>query len=96
MEERDHVAAVPYIAYESAMARNERHIRRLLFALLCVVMLLAATNMAWLYVWSGYDYSAEEESITVDGKNGIANYIGDRGDISNGYDHGEAQKENMD
>ena len=87
MEEKNHVSAavVPYIVYESSMARSERHIRRLLWTLLVVVILLAATNLAWMYMWSGYDY--EDESVTVKSGDGIANYIGDRGDITNGIDY---------
>lgn len=88
MEEKERGAAVvPYIVYESSMARSERHIRRLLWTLLVVVILLAATNFAWLYVWSGYDY--EDDSVTVRSGDGIANYIGDRGDIINGIDHSQ-------
>ena len=88
MEERPNTSAmVPYIVYESSMARSERHIRRLLWLLLCVVVLLAVTNLAWMHMWSSYDY--EDESVTVRSGDGIANYIGDRGDIINGIDHSQ-------
>lgn len=79
---------VPYIVHESALAREERHIRRLVFALVVAVLLLFASNMVWLYYWTQYDY-VSDETITVDGKSGTANYIGNDGDIYNGENHGE-------
>lgn len=77
-------ASVPYIAFESLVSIHERHIKRLILALLISVCLLAASNAAWLYAWCQYDYSSEESQVLVDGKNGIANYIGNSGDIYNG------------
>lgn len=80
MGERDNVsAAVPYIVYESAMARSERHIRRLLWLLLCVVVLLAVTNLAWMHMWNSYEYTGYTYSQDGEG----INVIGDR----NGVDY---------
>lgn len=39
---------VPYIVYESSMARGERHARRLTVALAVAVIALAASNLAWM------------------------------------------------
>lgn len=80
MEEKERRAAVvPYIVYESSMARSERHIRRLLWTLLVVVILLAVTNFAWLYMWNSYDYTGYTYSQDGEG----INLIGDR----NGVDY---------
>lgn len=81
---------VPYIVHESAMARQERHIRRLLIALIVAIALIFASNAAWLYAWCQYDYSSDmtTSEINVDGKDGIANYIGNDGDINNGTGYG--------
>ena len=87
MEEKDQIM-VPYVVYESAMTRSERHIRRLLWTLLVVVILLAATNLAWMYMWNTYDY--QDEDITLRSESGIANYIGESGDIS-GIDNNTAE-----
>lgn len=92
----DKIVTVPYIVYESAMARNERHIKRLLFALLLTVVLLAVTNLAWLYMWNGYDYADYDESVDLSTDSGIANYVGDRGDIFNGFDTRQAESKNTD
>ena len=77
--------SVPYIVHESSMARMERQVKRGWIALIVAVCLLFASNAAWLYAWCQYDYSSEE-LVTVDGKDGIANYIGNDGDIVNGED----------
>lgn len=75
---------VPYLVYEGQMARNERSIKRLIIALIIAVILIFATNMAWLYAWNLYDYSTE--TVEIDSGEGIANYIGNDGEINNGED----------
>ena len=72
---------VPYIVYERTMARFERTIKRLMIVIIISIVVLFASNAAWLYTWNQYDYS----EVTVDSKNGgNANYIGASGIISNG------------
>ena len=80
---------IPYIAYEAAEAKSERTIKRLIIALVLSIILIFASNVIWLYAWCQYDYSGEDtETITtVDGQDGVANYIGNDGDIVNGEDH---------
>lgn len=78
---------VPYIVHELSMARMERQIKRLWIALIICIIMLFASNAAWLYAWCQYDYSSEE-IVTVDGKDGVANYIGNDGDIVNGEGYG--------
>ena len=75
---------VPYLVFEGQMARNERSIKRLVIALIIAVILIFATNMAWLYAWNLYDYSTE--TVEIDSGEGIANYIGNDGEINNGKD----------
>ena len=84
--------SVPYIVHESSMARMERQVKRGWIALVVAVCLLFASNAAWLYAWCQYDYSSEEV-VTVDGKDGVANYIGNDGDIVNGENHGSETEE---
>ena len=86
-------APVPYWVYEEDEARNERHIVRLIIALAIAVSMLFVSNLLWLYAWTSYDYTS---TVTVDGKTGVANYIGNNGDIHNGEDSGtkgEVQEE---
>lgn len=80
---------VPYIVYEGEMARQERQTKRLIVMLIIMLVLFFASNMAWLYVWNQYGYV--DEAVTVDSDDGgNANYIGNNGDIVNGY--GDSQK----
>lgn len=74
---------VPYIVHESAMARNERTIKRLVWALIVTVLLIFASNAAWLYVWQLYDYPSEEMTYTYQQDGEGVNIIGDR----NGVDY---------
>lgn len=49
---------VPYIVYESSMARAERTIKRLWILALVIVFLLVASNVGWLI------YESQFETIT--------------------------------
>lgn len=52
---------IPYIAFEAAMARLDRIIKRLWIALLLVIVLLVASNGAWLY----YESQMMDETVTT-------------------------------
>ena len=74
---------VPYIVHETAMARNERNVKRMIIAIVTAIVLLFASNALWLLAWTSYDYSSEE--VIIDSQDGgNANYIGNDGDIVNG------------
>lgn len=76
---------VPYLVHETAMARNERAVKRLIIALIAAIVLMFASNAIWLYCWNSYDYVSEE--VIIDSNDGgNANYIGNDGDIINGED----------
>lgn len=79
---------IPYIAHESMMARQERTVRRLVIALFVAIVLMFASNAIWLYAWMRYDYVSSDSNVDIDGKDGIANYIGNDGDITNGENQG--------
>ena len=81
--------SVPFAVHESEMSRNERTVKRLVIVLIVLALLWFATIGIGVYAWMQYDYSSEQtESVTVDGKDGVANYIGNDGDIVNGADYG--------
>lgn len=81
---------VPYIVHESAMARNERHIKRLVIALIVAVVMIAVTNIAWLYYESQFD--TMEYSQDGAGINNIN--TGEQGNILNGTEvEGEEKTE---
>lgn len=79
----DESVTVPYIVYEGELARQERKENRLIVVIALTIILLFASNAAWLYAWMQYDYTSEE-SVSINGADGIANYIGKNGDIING------------
>ena len=85
---------VPYIVHETEMARAERHTKRIWIALIVSVLLLFASNAAWLYAWCQYDYYSEEVVIDLNSEDGgNANYIGNDGDIYNGESYGNETTE---
>lgn len=69
-------SSVPYIVHESAMARNERAIKRLVVALIVAIALMFASNAFWLWAWMQYDYTGEETVVQQDGEG--LNIYGDR------------------
>lgn len=91
MEER----SVPYIAYESEMARHERTIKRLTQIIIICVALIFATNLIWLYYWNQYDYVGEESYVYDQDGLGV-NIIGANNEVANGAktcDNSEASSE---
>lgn len=75
---------VPYIAHESAQARQERTIKRMW--ILCIIMFLAfvISNTAWIY----YENQFEDTSIMQEvetGKNAPA-YVNGTGEMNIGKD----------
>lgn len=70
--------SVPFVVHESAQARNERTVKRLVVALIVAIALIFASNAAWLYAWMQYDYTSEETvtEYTQDGEG--LNIIGNR------------------
>lgn len=83
---------IPYVVYESAMTRADRHIKRLVIALVVAILMIFASNAIWLYSWMQYDYVTAEHTTTVDAEgDGIANYIGGMGDITNCKDYSQTQ-----
>lgn len=83
----DASASIPYFVHEGILSRCERIIKKLVIALIITIVLIFASNALWLYCWMQYDYADTEstESVDVDGGlNGVANYVGNDGDITNG------------
>lgn len=88
------VAPVPYIVHEGTMARMERTVRRLWIAVLLAVILLFASNSAWLWAWMQFDYINTESNVDVNARYGVANYIGEDGGITNGTDTSTEEDQN--
>lgn len=72
---------------DSFGARLERIIKRFILAIIILILALVVSNIAWIYAWNTYEYTGETtttETVEIDGKEGIANYIGKDGNITNG------------
>ena len=71
--------------WESYNASHERTVKHFVRALIIAIILLAATNGAWLWVWNQYDFSSESYVIE-NHDDGNANYLesGYDGVINNG------------
>ena len=76
---------VPYVVFESVQARNERHIKRLVTVIIILLVMLFATNIAWLWVWQQYDLEGYEVEMKSEGEgDALYNYKGEDGDINYG------------
>ena len=82
MEEKQ----ISFAAFEAMVATNERHIKRLLFALLLAVILLFASNIAWLHFFGQFDFSGDyaEDIYTQEGEGRFNLNVGEQGDVTYG------------
>lgn len=86
--------SVPYVVHEAEVSRQERQIKRMWVALIVLIVALFLTNMAWIGVFSSYDYSSEEIVVEQDAQDGgNNNYIGNNGDINNGVSENNNSQE---
>lgn len=90
-ENRQSVDPVPYIAHESAMARQERTIKRLWIALMVSIVLWAITVAGIVYYQS--QFSDETAWQEVDTGEGDA-YVAGIGDVNYGEDQAESDAPN--
>lgn len=80
--------SVPYVVHESSMARAERQAKRLIAIIILLIVLFVGSNVGWLIYENQFEDVITSEEIIVDAEeNGIANYIGNDGDIYNGKDY---------
>ena len=57
---------VPYIVFESEMARMERVIKRLFVLMIVSVALLVGTNICWIYYESQFEEVVTTQEVTQD------------------------------
>ena len=92
----DDKMTVPYIVYEGEQVRNERTTKRLLICVILCIVLLFVSNAVWLYCWMQFEYVDMDHAVSVEAKDGIANFIGNDGDITNGAGNSAAENESGD
>ena len=89
--------SVPYIVHESAMARSERHNKRLWIVILVLIGALIASNLAWVVYESQFEdiveteeyYDVEQNADGGGNNNSIIN-----GGVVNGEAEDNIHKEN--
>ena len=71
-------ASVPYAAFESSMTRAERIIKRLVIALIVVIVLTFASNVSWLIYANNNGNTSSNYTVTQSGN--PTSIIGDGND----------------
>lgn len=93
-EKKKNLEPVPYIAHESAMARQERNNKRLWIVVIILIAALILSNAAWIYRESQFEtvettVTQDVQQDTEDG--GTNNFVG--GDY-NGASESENNNDN--
>lgn len=55
-----HMESIPYAAHESIIARMERTIKRLVIAIIVMIIVFFANNAILINAWCQYDYTSKE------------------------------------
>ena len=75
-------ATVPYVVHESAMARAERHSKRLWIVVLVLIGALIGTNLAWIIYESQFEV-VEETTTTITQDNNDGDIVNRAADDNN-------------
>lgn len=84
-EEKKTPETIPYIVHETTVARMERTVKRMWVLLILLVVLLTATNGAW--IWHESQFEDIYQEVTQDAESGTNNFIF-------GDNYGEANDKN--
>ena len=66
--------SVPYIVHEASMARMERQAKRLWITVLALIVILVATNGAWIWYESQMETTYQE--VTQEADTGTNKFVG--------------------
>lgn len=81
---------IPYLVHESDMARQERTIKRLWVLCIILILLLVGSNAFWFYYESQFEEVVETtQEVTQENSDGINNFVGGDGVITNGETDGQ-------
>lgn len=82
---------IPYIAFESELARQERTIKRLWVLCIIIFIALIATNAAWIWYESQWEYyETTTQEVTQDVQSDGDTVVTGIGDIN----YGESNADN--
>jgi hypothetical protein len=85
--EEEKMMTVPYIAHQSAAARQERQMRRMWIVILFLICALIGTNLAWIVYENSFEDYVITQEVEQDADNGTNNFVG--GDV-----YGETENKN--
>ena len=88
---------VPFAAHEAALARSERHNKRLWIVILVLIGALIGTNLAWIIYEAQFETVekiTEEYDIQQDAEGGNNNSIINGGSIGDGEAEDKVQENN--
>ena len=77
--EEEKMMTIPYIAHQSAAARQERQIRRMWVIVLVLIFALIGTNLAWIIYENSFEDYLITQEVEQDAENGVNNFVG--GDV---------------
>ena len=80
-------SSVPYAVLEDFKETAKANSLKWFIICLVLIVLLVGSNIAWLVYENSFEDVTTEEIIVDSEDNGIANYIGNDGDIYNGKDN---------
>lgn len=81
-------STVPYQVFVDFKDTAKSTVQKLWIAVMILIFLLVGTNIAWLIYESQLEDVVTTEEIIIDaGENGVANYIGNDGEVYNGENH---------
>ncbi len=95
--EEEKMMTIPYVAHQSAAARQERQIRRMWIVVLVLIGALIGTNLAWTIYEAQFETVetiTEEYDIEQDAEGGNNNSIINGGSIINGEAEDKVQENN--
>ena len=71
---------IPYIAYESELARLERIVRKMFVIIIVLIAMLVGTNACWIWYENQF---IDEVTVTQENDDGYNNYVDGDGTINN-------------
>lgn len=74
MNQEEKFQSIPYVAHEAALAREERTIKRLWILCILLVVLLVASNFAWIVYENQFEDIVQE--VIQEADNGENHFIG--------------------
>lgn len=62
-------------------------IKKMFWIIIILIMTIIINNIAWVWYINQFDFVSDYEMVELDTEGeGVNNYIGNDGDINNGYD----------